>query len=184
MALPGTQMFESLDDSGKIRIDRRYFRHILSSTSLWATSTYSGLSRTKLTYWKFRLMRHFYSRQRKLVGSEGMLSTVRQAVAALRQGDGADTTKLHSAFRNGIISAGDTVKVKVKPGGWMDRRRERALFESWDGIYREIRARNQACGAALQLSTDPSRLHEVNVTKQIKQAHGTKRRIPVSVASS
>lgn len=184
MALPGTQMFESLYDSGKIRIDRRYFRHILSSTSLWATSTYSGLSRTKLTYWKFRLMRHFYSRQRKLVGSKGMLSTVRQAVAALRQGDGADTTKLHSAFRNGIISAGDTLKVKVKPGGWMDKRRERAMFESWDAIYREIRARNQACGAALQLSTDPSRLHEVNVTKQIKQAHGTKRRIPVSVASS
>ena len=37
MALPGTQIFESLYDSGKISLDRTYFRHILSSTSLWAT---------------------------------------------------------------------------------------------------------------------------------------------------
>ena len=45
MALPGTQIFESLYDSGQINLDRTYFRHILSSTSLWATSTYSGLGR-------------------------------------------------------------------------------------------------------------------------------------------
>jgi radical SAM superfamily enzyme YgiQ (UPF0313 family) len=183
MALPGTQIFESLYDSGQICMDRTYFRHILSSTSLWATSTYSGLGRARLTYWKFRLMRHFYSRQRKLVGSSGMISTIGEALRSLR-GDGADETKLQSAFRNGVSSALDTAKVKLRPGGWMSRREERVFFRTWDGIYREIRSRNIACGAAMRAPDDTHELHERNVTKLLKQTHGTKRRIPVTVVAS
>jgi radical SAM superfamily enzyme YgiQ (UPF0313 family) len=185
MALPGTQLFESLYDSGQVRIDRKYFRHILSSTSLWATTTYSGLSRTRLTYWKFRLMRRFYSRQRKLVGSNGLLSSMGQAIKAVRRGKAeGDSTKLQSAFRNGIESAVDTVKVTVRPGGWMPRRQERAFFDGWDAVYREIRSRNLACGAAVLAPSDTNELHERNVTKQLKETHGVKRRIPVSVVSA
>jgi radical SAM superfamily enzyme YgiQ (UPF0313 family) len=180
MALPGTQIFESLYDSGKIRIDRTYFRHILSSTSLWATSTYSGLSRPRLTYWKFRLMRHFYSQQRKLVGSSGLGATVRQAIGSLRS-KGGDQTKLQSAFRNGVVSALDTLRTKPRRG-WMPRREERRFFDGWDEIYREIRARNLACGAAVAAPADTRELHERNVTKLLKSTHGTQRRIPLSVA--
>lgn len=180
MALPGTQIFESLYDSGKIRIDRTYFRHILSSTSLWATSTYSGLSRPRLTYWKFRLMRHFYSQQRKLVGSSGLVATARQAIASLRS-NGGDQTKLQSAFRNGVVSALDTLRTKPRRG-WMPRRQERRFFDGWDEIYREIRARNLACGAAVAAPADTRELHERNVTKLLKATHGTPRRIPLSVA--
>ena len=180
MALPGTQLFESLYDSGKIRIDRTYFRHILSSTSLWATSTYSGLSRPRLTYWKFRLMRQFYGQQRKLVGSSGLLATARQAVASLRS-KGGDQTKLQSAFRNGVVSALETLRTKPRRG-WMPRREERRFFDGWDEIYREIRARNLACGAAVAAPADTRELHERNVTKLLKSTHGTPRRIPLSVA--
>ncbi len=180
MALPGTQIFESLYDSGQINMDRTYFRHILSSTSLWATSTYSGLGRAKLTYWKFRLMRHFYSHQGKGEGAKGgVTATIVDALRSLR-GDGADDTKLQSAFRNGVSSAIDTVKVKLRPGGWISRREERAFFRTWDGIYRDIRARNIASGAAVE-GPDVHDLHKRNVTKILKETHGTKRRIPVTV---
>jgi anaerobic magnesium-protoporphyrin IX monomethyl ester cyclase len=184
MALPGTQIFESLYDSGQINLDRTYFRHILSSTSLWATSTYSGLGRARLTYWKFRLMRHFYSRQRELVGSDGMLSTILHTLKSLRDDTAGDETKLQSAFRNGVISAIDTVRVKLRPGGWMSRREERNFFDSWDRTYREIRASNLASGAAVRAPADTTELHTRNVTKILRETHGTKRRIPVSVVHS
>ena len=129
MALPGTQLFDSLYDAGKIHIDRTYFRHILSSTSLWATSSYSGLSRTKLTRWKFKLLRHFYSQQRQQVDSAGLGSTVRQAIKGLR-GDGSDETKLQSAFRNGVISTIGTLK--VQPAG-LDAPQRGAPFLRWAG---------------------------------------------------
>jgi radical SAM superfamily enzyme YgiQ (UPF0313 family) len=186
MALPGTQIFESLYDGGEIHIDRTYFRHILSSTSLWATSTYSGLGRVKLTRWKFRLMRRFYSRQRTLAGSKGLASTMWQAVRSLRSKnkDEGDTTKLQSAFRNGVESFIDTVKVKVRPGGWMPRRKERAFFDGWDDLYREIRRRNLETGAAVESPVDTTELHTRNITKILKATHATRRQIPVTVENS
>jgi radical SAM superfamily enzyme YgiQ (UPF0313 family) len=180
MALPGTQLFESLYDAGKITLDRTYFRHILSSTSLWATSTYSGLSRSKLTYYKFKLMRHFYSQPRQLAKSEGLASTVMQALKSLRGGEGGDETKLQSAFRNGVISMFDTLKVQGQEG-WMPRKDEAAFFTGWDAIYREIRRRNLETGAAQMAPIDTTKLHERNVTKILKETHGTRRRIPLSV---
>jgi hypothetical protein len=65
----------------------------------------------------------------------------------------------------------------------MARRQERRYFDDWDRIYREIRARNLACGAAIAQPADASLLHEHNVTKPIKAAHATRRRIPLSVES-
>jgi radical SAM superfamily enzyme YgiQ (UPF0313 family) len=179
MALPGTQLFDSLYDAGKVRIDRTYFRHILASTSLWATSTYSGLSRPRLTWWKFRLLRHFYGQRRALVGSSGLAATARQALRSLR-GEGGDDTKLQSAFRNGMTSLWDTLRIQPRRG-WMPRRRERRFFDGWDAIYRDIRARNLACGAAVAAPADTAELHQRNVTKLLKESHGTRRRIPVSV---
>jgi anaerobic magnesium-protoporphyrin IX monomethyl ester cyclase len=181
MALPGTQIFESLYDAGEIRIDRTYFRHILSSTSLWATSTYSGLSRLRLTWWKFRLLRRFYGQQRNLVGSSGLVTTARQALRSLR-GEGGDETKLQSAFRNGVVSLWATLRTMPRRG-WMSRRQERRFFDGWDELYREIRARNLACGAAVEAPADTAELHERNVTKLLKATHGTRRRIPIAVVT-
>ncbi len=182
MALPGTQIFDSLYDSGQITLDREYFRHILSSTSLWATSTYSGLSRPRLTYWKFKLMRHFYRQPRQLVHSTSLFTSIKQAMRGLR-GDHQDETKMQSAVRNGVTSFVDNLKV-MPTRGWMSRREERRFFDQWDGIYRSIRTNNLACGAALPGPADTTELHERNVTKLIKEIHGTRRRIPVGVAVS
>ena len=40
MALPGTELFDSLFDAGRIRIDRAYFRHILAAQQFWPTQSY------------------------------------------------------------------------------------------------------------------------------------------------
>ena len=50
-------------------------------------------------------MRHFYSQQREGAKSQGLMSTVGQALKSLRYKDAADETKLQSAFRNGVISS-------------------------------------------------------------------------------
>ncbi|HKH03708.1 MAG TPA: hypothetical protein VKA65_00990, partial [Acidimicrobiales bacterium] len=94
-----------------------------------------------------------------------------------------DETKLQSAFRNGVLSAVDTLKVKPRRG-WMPRKDEEAFFASWDGIYREVRRRNLASGAAVEAPADTTKLHERNVTKLLKSTHGTARRIPLSVTVS
>ncbi|HLM65283.1 MAG TPA: hypothetical protein VK306_13370 [Acidimicrobiales bacterium] len=47
--------------------------------------------------------------------------------------------------------------------------------------HREIRRRNLASGAAMAAPTDTTKLHERNVTKLVKEAHGTPRRIPLTV---
>lgn len=178
MALPGTQIFDSLYDSGKVRIDERYFRHILASTSLWSTSTYcEELSNLELTYWKFRLFRRFYSRKRARVGSEGFVSTLRQAVAGLR-GTGGDTSKLQTAFRNGMLSGIETAKSKLRKG-WMSREEERRLFEAWDAIFREVREKNVCDGVRTLAPADTRDLHKTNVIKPMHLTHAARRRIPV-----
>jgi pyruvate-formate lyase-activating enzyme len=183
MALPGTQMFDSLYGAGKITLDRKYFKHILAATSPWATTSYNpDLGRLQLTVWKWRLMSHFYRRQRSLAGSSGLLATVRLALESVRGGDHADSSKMQTAFRNAVRYGRTTVRVKVQRG-WMARSKERHHFDEWDRIYREIRTRNLACGAAVAQPADSSLLHEHNVTKPLKAAHATRRRIPLTVES-
>ena len=183
MALPGTQMFDSLYEAGEIKLDRKYFKHILAATSPWATTSYNpDLGRLQLTVWKWRLMSHFYRRQRNLAGSSGMMGTLRLALESVRGGDHADSSKMQTAFRNAVRYGKTTLRVKVQRG-WMARSKERHYFDDWDRIHREVRDRNIACGAAIAQPADASLLHEHNVTKPLKAAHATRRRIPLTVES-
>ncbi len=145
MALPGTQMFDSLYDNGKIVINRRYFRHILAATSLWSTSTYNEhLSNVELTVWKFRLFRHFYRRRRTGRESRSLASSAWRSVFRLRR-KGGDESKFETAFRNGVVSGIETAKCKLHRG-WMSRADEERFFEGWDDIFREIREKNTRDG--------------------------------------
>jgi radical SAM superfamily enzyme YgiQ (UPF0313 family) len=181
MALPGTQIFNSLYDSGKIKIDETYFRHILASTSLWSTSTYcEEMSNIELTAWKFRMFRHFYGQRRARVESKGWVSTLRSAIGALR-GTSGDATKFQTAFRNGMTSGVETVKAKARKG-WMPRSEERAMFAGWDDIFRDIRERNVSQGVHVIAPADTTKLRDTNVIKPLQAAHATRRRIPVRSA--
>jgi radical SAM superfamily enzyme YgiQ (UPF0313 family) len=180
MALPGTQMFDSLYDSGKIRIDKRYFRHILSSTSVWSTSTFcEELGNVKLTVWKFRLLRRFYKKRARR-GSSGFVASIRQAIGQLR-GEHSDASKLQTAFRNGIESAVETARSQFRRG-WVSRADERAMFEPWDELFREIRETNLRDGVRVLAPFDTRELRDTNVIKTLKDAHSKTRRIPVRSA--
>jgi radical SAM superfamily enzyme YgiQ (UPF0313 family) len=180
MALPGTQMFDSLYDNGKIVINRRYFRHILAATSLWSTSTYNEhLSNLELTVWKFRLFRRFYGRRRAGGESRSPASSLWSSVSHLRQ-KGRDESKFQTAFRNGVVSGIETAKCKLQRG-WMSRAEEERFFELWDDIFREIRERNTRDGIHTPAPADTRQLHEINVILPLKAEHAARRRIPVKV---
>jgi anaerobic magnesium-protoporphyrin IX monomethyl ester cyclase len=181
MALPGTQMFDSLYDNKKIVINRTYFRHILAATSLWSTSTYNEhLSRLELTVWKFRLFRRFYRRRQPEGESPRLASALWRSVSHLR-GKGGDESKFQTAFRNGVVSGIETAKCKLQRG-WMSRAEEERFFEGWDDIFREIREKNTRDGIHTPAPADTRQLHEINVIQPLKAEHGARRRIPVKVA--
>jgi anaerobic magnesium-protoporphyrin IX monomethyl ester cyclase len=180
MALPGTQMFDSLYDNGKIVINRRYFRHILAATSLWSTSTYNEhLSNLELTVWKFRLFRRFYRRRRAEGESRSLASSAWRSVSN-RQPKGGDESKFETAFRNGVVSGIETAKCKLHRG-WMSRADEERFFQGWDGIFREIRDKNTRDGIHTPAPADTRQLHEINVILPLKAEHAARRRIPVKV---
>jgi anaerobic magnesium-protoporphyrin IX monomethyl ester cyclase len=178
MALPGTQIFDSLYDNGKIAINRNYFRHILAATSLWSTSTYNEhISNLELTVWKFRLFRHFYRRRRTENESRSLTSSLWGSVSHLWR-KGPDDSKFQTAFRNGIVSGIETAKCK-RQRGWMSRADEERFFERWDDIFREIREKNIRDGVRTPAPADTRELHEINVIQPLKAQHGARRRIPV-----
>ena len=62
---------------------------------------------------------------------------------------------------------------------YMSRADERAMFASWDAIYRRVREQKIASGAAKRAPSDPSELHRANVIPALAQEHGTVRTIAV-----
>jgi hypothetical protein len=184
MALPGTQMFDSLYDNGKIAINQEYFRHILAATSLRSTSTYNEhLSNAQLTMWKFRLLSHFYRRRGPEDNSRSLASSLWRAVSNLR-GKGTDESKFQTAFRQGVESGIGTARCKLQGGGWMPKADEERFFEGWDDIFREIREKNVRDGVHTPAPADTRELHEINVISRLKAEHGSRRRIPVEVVAS
>src|SRR5262249_17957141 len=61
MALPGTELFNSLYDAGKLHLDRTYFHQINHSVELWPAASFCELSRWELGMLKMRLLKRFYS---------------------------------------------------------------------------------------------------------------------------
>src|SRR5207244_1792803 len=100
MALPGTELFRSLYEAGRIKINRTYVRHILSSLALVPSQTYCNLSRLELALWKVRMMRRFYGANKR-DGDGGLASAVWRALrGVLRRDD--HQTKMETAVRHGL----------------------------------------------------------------------------------
>jgi radical SAM superfamily enzyme YgiQ (UPF0313 family) len=175
MALPGTELFNSLYDAGRIKIDRRYFRHILDALTPLPSQTYcDALSRIDLAIWKIKMFRRFYGATKR--NSEGglLVSIGRALRGVFRSEDHA--SKLETVARNAAISAVETVLACFSPR-YMKRSDERAMFASWDPIYRRIRDQKLACGATTRAPADTSELHRANVISALAKEHGTARTI-------
>jgi anaerobic magnesium-protoporphyrin IX monomethyl ester cyclase len=171
MALPGTELFHSLYDAGKLRIDHTYFRHMLQSIWLMPLKSYSDhIGRWRLMAWKLRLYWRFFAAAGKAPA---------HATSGLIDGrDSGHLSKVRGALATAARSGWDVAKARLKPG-WMPQREERQLFARWDAIYREIRARNLATGVAVRSPADSTELHRANVVKALKRDHETSRSLPI-----
>jgi radical SAM superfamily enzyme YgiQ (UPF0313 family) len=183
MALPGTELFYSLYDAGKIKIDREYFSHILHSLTLWPAHSYAeNLSKLELAELKIRMFLRFYGARHRSSERAPLLISIRRAISGLL-GSGSHGSKLQTAFRNGLKSAYDTVKAQLKPG-WIPRQEELQMFENWEAIYREIRRAKLADGRILQLPADTNKLHLMNYVPALRADHGNARRFNLPSAGT
>jgi hypothetical protein len=102
--LPGTEIFNSLYDSGRIKIDRDYFGHILHQCHLRPVVSYKdGLTPWNLFLWKFRLLFAFYSSKVGSGATGGLGNSLLHAVSVVFTKK--HESKLQTAVRNGLISA-------------------------------------------------------------------------------
>jgi anaerobic magnesium-protoporphyrin IX monomethyl ester cyclase len=175
MALPGTELFNSLYDAGRLKIDRKYFRHILDALTPVPSQSYcDALSRTDLAIWKFKMFRRFYG-ARKRDGEGGLVAAIRRALRGLFRNDD-HASKVETVARNALTSGLETIRVRFSPR-YMTRADERAMFASWDAIYRQIREQKLACDAAPRAPADTTELHRANVIPVLAREHATARTI-------
>jgi anaerobic magnesium-protoporphyrin IX monomethyl ester cyclase len=179
MALPGTELFHSLYDAGRIRLDRQYFRHILESLALIPSQSYcDALGRSALVYWKFKLYRRFYGAKKK-DNEGGFITSLARALRGLFSSEGHQT-KLETAFRNGLTSGLDTVRAAFGPR-YMTKADELAMFASWDPIYRAVRKQKLDHGVVTLAPADTTELHRTNVIAALSKEHGAARSVAVTV---
>ena len=175
MALPGTELFNSLYDSNKIKLDIKYFRHILDSLALIPSQSYcSDISRFSLFLWKLKFYLRFYKSKKTKDGKQGLFNSIKIALTGLFSSEGHDS-KLQSAVRNAKTSLIDTVISKKKR--WMSKKEEFYLFKNWDDIYRNIRKEKLLKGLVTISPADTRELYLGNVVEQVLKDHNTTRTI-------
>ena len=173
MALPGTELFNSLYDSNKIKLDIRYFKHILDSLALFPSQSYcSGIPRLSLFLWKLKFYLRFYKSKKSINGKSNLLSSVKLAFKVFFSAEGHDS-KLQTAFHNAYTSLIDTIKSKKKR--WISKKEELNLFKEWDNIYRQIRKEKLSKGITKVSPADTRDLYKSNVINQIQKEHKTAR---------
>jgi len=182
MALPGTELFHSLYDGGHLKIDGKYFRHILDALAPVPLQSYcEALSRLDLVFWKFKMFRRFYG-AKKRNGEDGLLSSLRRAASGLFHSDD-HATKLETVVRNAMTSGIETILATFSPR-YLNKTDERAMLASWDSIYRGVREQKLASGVATRAAVDSTDLHRTNVIFALTREHATIHTIVPTAAQS
>jgi hypothetical protein len=183
MALPGTELFDSLYEAGKIRLDRPYFRHILSSLQLVATQSYcEALGVWGLTKWKGRILKRFYGHCSRRAHRPGLRYSLARGFSGL-SGRRNHSSKLQSAFRNAVSSLRGTISSRTRPG-WLSRSQERKLFAGWDDAYRHVRRQRRTEEGIKPALRDPRQLHRASVVPALKLKHEQQRVVSVGSISN
>lgn len=169
MALPGTELFHSLYDAGRITLNRAYFRHILDQLTLIPSQTYcDSLSRWDLFRWKLRLLLRFYSAKRKASRRAGLASSVRRAVSGLFVK--GHSSKLQTVFLNATVNAWYQLRVYCK-SAWMPRTAEDGLFADFDRVFRRIREEKLRAAIVQPSPSDTRELHRSSVVHTLRGDH-------------
>jgi len=175
MTLPGTELFNSLWDAGKITIDRHYFEQILESLSFFPRRSFSeALSPAALARWKLRMYRAFYRARRRGRGEGGFLGALARAARGLTSR--GDESRMQTALRNGIRTTWFTAKARFGRS-WVPPGVEATFFDGWNEIYAEIRRSKIAEGSATLAPADTRELHRRNVVPLLDLDHGRERRL-------
>ena len=174
MALPGTEIFHSLFDAGKLHIDGAYFRHILHGVSLWPSMTFNDgkISKLTLLWWKVKISLEFYRTKGLRERQGGLFQTLRKVFSGIftRKHD----SRLQSAIGHALKSSFNTIKVQFGQG-WMDRSEEERFFHGWHEIYASIRRQlidNNVCD---RTPKDTLHIHTYNVVNKVRRDHETSR---------
>jgi anaerobic magnesium-protoporphyrin IX monomethyl ester cyclase len=169
MALPGTELFHSLYDSGRVRLDRAYFTHILDAQAIAPSQSYCDLSRSRLFLWKWRMFFCFYGAKNRAKDENRLLASALRMISGLFGSDGHES-KLQTAAWNGIHSLWTTALCHLGPR-WLPLAEEKALFADWDDVYRAIRRNRIAQGRSQGAPADSTELHRSNVIAKLAHEH-------------
>ena len=170
MALPGTELFKSLYDAGKICLDRAYFRHILDSLSLVPSQSYcEHLSKRDLALWKFKMLFRFYGVGRRARKRQSLLRSIGRGASGLYSSKGHQT-KLQTAVRNGLTSLWGMAVSRMSPN-WLPRADEEKMFANWDAIYQEIRGSKIEQGLVEPSPLKSADVHARNVIPLLAREH-------------
>ena len=176
MALPGTELFHSFYDSGKIKLDRACFRHILDSHALIPSQRYrEELSRWDLFCWKLKFYWRFYGAKKQHTKKQGIVTSIFTAARGLFV-KGEHTSKLETAFHNGVTSGVETLMTLFR-GHWISKKEEAKIFDEWDQTYRNIREKKLQRGLVIRAPSDTRELHKGNVIAQLELDHEQARQI-------
>ena len=173
--MPGTELFDSLYDTGRIKLDRRYFAHILQGGDLVpAVSHGEEITRLKMIKWKFRMYFTFYGTRNERKPKTGLFANLYRAASGLFS-DSHDS-KLQTVFRNGMRGLWTTIRL-APTAGWLSRADEQRMFQAWDGIYRRIRRELKSRQLLLDSPRDTTAIHESNVMHRLRPLHENSRTI-------
>ena len=159
LALPGSELFNSLYDAGKITFDRDYFVHILQGASFYPSKNFAEhLSNLDLFFWKLRCIFAFFK-------GKGLIKSILAAAKGVYSN--SHETRLATAVRNGIKNAPKAISVQFgRP--WVFRAEEEAMFTDWGDIYNNIRRQNLAAGVSVKAPADTTEIHQMNVIDNLK----------------
>jgi hypothetical protein len=177
MALPGTELFRSLCEQGRIVFDEGYFRQVLEGLSPIPAASYSdALDRPALFYWKVRYVAAFYgARLRKAGLRRALASTVRA------MGPKSHENKLETAARIALKNGLANVAVLFGPR-WLGRAEERELFAGWNAVFQDIWQKRRAAGLDPPAPLDSRELEHRTVNHVIQLDH--RRRRVLALAST
>lgn len=177
MALPGTELFQSLYADGKISIDKDYFSHILDAQSFFPRKSFTPhISRLSLCIWKFYMIAVFYYQRLQVKLEAGffkgwgdILSGVINSFGSVDHG-----TKLQSVIRNFVLHIINSWGVLWRPR-WISFKQEEELLMNWDEIYRSCLSTPNSTKEAGTISLDYYRQLQKDAKQDLVLDHQSKK---------
>ena len=132
------------------------------------------LTKRDLMFWKSRMLLRFYRAKGRLNHGAGLATSLRQAFSGFRKGE--HSTKLQTAFRNGLESGVHSIGMQFRRG-WVPRSAEQRMFAPWDAIYRTIHEQKLEQGIVPPAPLDTAELHHGNVAIALRHEHEAPRQL-------